>query len=138
MGLNWKCPFLPFTYSITYRVECWYFKCLCNTNTAWNRTYLNFCDKSLVRPGSKYPNWQKSQPTSCKAKFSLRDNVYLVDLKYNISYQNIRGKTKVIPISIWWNALNGKKVTLQLTWMSFLQNLEDYFNRERLPISYQN
>ena len=58
----------------------------------------NFCYKSLVRPKSKSPNWQWSQPISYKAKFSHRDNIYLVDLKYNITYQNARGKTKVRPI----------------------------------------
>ena len=38
---------------------------------------------------------QRSQPISYKAKLSQRENIYLVDLKYNITYQNIRGKTKV-------------------------------------------
>ena len=67
-----KCPFLPFTYPITYKVEFWYFKSLCNWDTVSNRTYQNFRDKSLVRPGSKYPNWQRSQPISYKVKFSQR------------------------------------------------------------------
>ena len=31
-----------------------------------------------------------------------------------------------------------KKVTLQLTWMSFLQDCEVCFNQERLPITYHN
>ena len=30
--------------------------------------------------------------------------MYLVDLKYNITYQNIWGKTKVRPIFIPWKA----------------------------------
>ena len=101
-------------------------------------TYHNFRLKSLVRPKSKSPNWQESQPIMYKAKFSQRDNVYLVDLKYNITYQNIRGKTKVRPIFIPWNAQNGKKVALQLTWMSFLQNRKVCFNQEKLPITYYN
>ena len=42
-----------------------------------------------------YPNWQRSQPISYKAKFSPRDNIYLLDHKYNITYQNIRGKLRL-------------------------------------------
>ena len=26
LGLDWKCPFSPFTYPITYKVGFWYFK----------------------------------------------------------------------------------------------------------------
>ena len=100
-------------------------------------TYHNFRHKSLARPKSKSPNWQGSQPISYKAKFSQRDNIYLKDLKCNITYQNIRGKTKVRPIFIPWNAYS-KKVTQQLTWMGFLQNLKVYFNQESLPITYHN
>ena len=74
---------------------------------------------------------------SCKAKFSQRYDIYLVDLKCNITYQNIRGKTKVRPIFIPWNAYS-KKVTQQLTWMGFLQNLKVNFNQEGLPITYHN
>ena len=100
-------------------------------------SYHNFCHKSLVRPKSKSPNWQGSQPISYKAKFSQRDNTYLADLKYNITYQNIRGKTKVRPIFILWNAYS-KKVTKQLTWMGLLQKLKVYFHQENLPITYHN
>ena len=53
-------------------------------------TYHIFRYKRLVRPKSKSRNWQGSQPLNYKAKFSQRDNIYLVDLKYNITYQNIR------------------------------------------------
>ena len=95
MGLNWKYPFSPFTYPITYTVEFWYFKSLCNRDTVSNRTYQNFRDKRLVRPGSRCPNLQRSQTISYKTKFSQRDNIYLVYLKCNITYQNIRGETKV-------------------------------------------
>ena len=94
MGLNWNCPFLPFTYPVTYNVEFWYFKRLCNCDPVSNRTYQNFRDKRLVRPGSKCPNWQRSQLISYKAKFSQRYNIYLLDLKCNITYQNIRGKLR--------------------------------------------
>ena len=34
--------------------------------------------------------------------------------------------------------MSDKKVTLQLTWITFLQNREDCFNQERLPITYHN
>ena len=57
-------------------------------------TYRNICHKSLVRPKSKSPNCQESQPISYKAKFSHRD-IYLADQKCNITYQSIQGKTKV-------------------------------------------
>ena len=57
-------------------------------------TYQSFCHRSLVRPKSKSPNWQGSQPISYKAKFSQRDNIYLADLKYIITYQNIWGKLR--------------------------------------------
>ena len=67
-------------------------------------TYRNFRHKSLVRPKSKSPKWQGSQPINYKAKFSQRDNIYPLDLKYNITYQNIREKSKVRPIFIPWNA----------------------------------
>ena len=99
--------------------------------------YHNFRHKSVGRPKSKSSNWQGSQPISYKAKFSQRYNIYLLDLKCNITYQNIRGKTKVRPIFIPWNAYS-KKVTKQLTWMGFLQNLKVYFNRNSLPITYHN
>ena len=56
-------------------------------------TYHNFRHKSLVRPKSKSPNWQESQPISYKANFSQSDNIYPADQKYNITYKYIRGKT---------------------------------------------
>ena len=77
---------------------------LCNWDTVSNRTYQNFRDKRLVRLASKCPNWQRSQRTSYKAKFSQRYNIYLVHLKCNITCQNIRGETKVRSIFIPWNA----------------------------------
>ena len=100
-------------------------------------TYDNFRHKSLVRLKSKSPHWQGSQPISYRAKFSQRDNTYLADLKYNITYQSIRGKTKVRPIFVPWNAYS-KKVAEQLTWMGFLQNLKVCFNQENLPIICHN
>ena len=65
------------------------FQDLCNRDTVPKRTYQNFRDERLFRPGSKYPNWQRSQPISGKVK--RRDSIYLVDVKYNITYQNIPG-----------------------------------------------
>ena len=121
MGLNWKFPFSPFTYSITWKVEFWYFKSLCNKDTVWNRSYQNFCDKRLVRPESKCPNWQRFQPTGYNAKFSQRYNIYLVDLKCNITYQDIKGEIKVRPIFIPWNAQNGKKLPYNLHGWAFFK-----------------
>ena len=43
-----------------------------------------------------------SQPINYKAIFSQRDNIYLVDLKCNVTYQNIREETKVKLISMSW------------------------------------
>ena len=138
MGRNLKPPFSPFTYPITYKVGFWYFRSLCIRDMFSNKTYQNFCDKRLVRPGGRYPIWHRSQTISYKTKFLQRDNIYLVHLKYNITYQNMGGETKVRPICMPWKALNGKKVTKQITWMSFLQNRSACFKEERLPITYYN
>ena len=96
MGLNWKFPFSPFTYPITYKVGFLYFRSSCIKNTISNNTCQNFRDKRLVRPGSKYPIRQRSQLITYKAKFSQIDNIYLIDLKYNITYQNIRGSDQFL------------------------------------------
>ena len=114
MGLNRKCQFSPFIHHITYKVGFWYFKILCNRNTVSNKTYQYFDNKRLVKPGSKYPNWQISQPISHKAKFLHRDNIYLVDLKSYITYQNIRVGAIVRPIFIPWNNWNVKKLPYNL------------------------
>ena len=90
MGLNWKYSFLHISNAIIYKVEFWYFKSLCNRHTVSNKTYQNFRDKRLVRPGSKCPNWQRSQPISYKAKFSQRYNIYLVG-KFHIKQGQIIG-----------------------------------------------
>ena len=129
-GLNSKCPFLSFTYPITYKVDFWYFKSLCNRDRVSNRTCQNFRDKRLVRQGSKCPNWQRSQPISYKAKFSQRYNIYLVDLKCNITYQNIRGKTKVKPVFIPWNAWNGKKLPYNLHRWTFYKTAKFVLNKK--------
>ena len=97
----------------------------------------NFRHKSLVRPKSKSPNWQGSQPISYKAKFSQRDNIYLVDLKHNITYQKIRGKTKSDRFLNPEMLKMAKKLPNNLR-MSFLQNCKVCFNQESLPITYQN
>ena len=104
LGTKLKMPIFTLSYPIIYKAEFWCFKSLSNWDTISNRTYQNFRDKRLVRPGSKYPNWQILQPISYKAKFSQSDNIYLVDLRYNITCQNIRKETKVRPIFISWNA----------------------------------
>ena len=75
MGLNLKCPFSPFIYPIRYKVEFW-------------------SDEEVKTKLAKLST------RSYKAKFSQRDKIYLLDLKYNLTYQNIRGKAKFIPIFI--------------------------------------
>ena len=100
LGTKLKYPFLPFTYPITHKVGFWYFESLRNKNNVSNKTYRYFRYRSLVRPGSKSPNSQGPHPISCNAKYSRRDNIYLVDLKSKITYQNIRWGTKVRAIFI--------------------------------------
>ena len=51
-------------------------------------TYDNFRHKSLVRHKSKSPNWEGSQPIRYNANFSQKENMHLIDVKYNITYQN--------------------------------------------------
>ena len=58
-------------------------------------TYHDFRHKNLVRPKNKYENWQISQPISYQTRFSQRDNIYLVDLKCNTTYQNVLGKLRL-------------------------------------------
>ena len=120
MELNWKCPFSPFTYPITSKVGFWYFRSLYIKKTVSNKTYQIFRDKRLLKPGSKYPIWQGSQPISYQIEFSQRDNIYLVDLKYNITYQNIRGrKATVGPIIMPWKSKMTKKVPNNLHGWAF-------------------
>ena len=57
-------------------------------------TDRNFRHKSLVRPKSKFPNWQGSLPISFKAKLLQRNNIYLVDQKCNITCQNSQEKLR--------------------------------------------
>ena len=72
LGTKLKMPIFTLTYPIIYKVEFCYFQSLSNWDTVSDRTYQNFRDKRMVRPGSKCPNWQRSQPISYKAKFSQR------------------------------------------------------------------
>ena len=98
-------------------------------------TYHSIRHESLVRSKSKSPNWQGSQPISYKTKFSQRDKIYHVDLKYNINYQYIRAKTKVRPIFYATKSLKWPKSYVR---KSFLQNHDVSFNQESLPITYYN
>ena len=91
------------------------FQNLCIRDTV-PKTYQNFHDKRLVKPGSKYPVWQRSQPISYKTKFSQSDNIYLLDLKYNITYQNICRKTAVRLFFMLWKAW---KLRNNLHWWAF-------------------
>ena len=95
LGTKLKMPILTFYLPHNLQIRILYFRSLCIRDTVSNKTYQNFREKRLVRPGSKYPIWQRSQSISYKAKFSQRDNIYLVGFKCTITYQNIRGKTKV-------------------------------------------
>ena len=49
-------------------------------------TYDNFCQKSLVIPKSKSPNWQGFQSISYKAHFPQTENMHLIDTQQNINY----------------------------------------------------
>ena len=61
-------------------------------------TYHNFQHKSLIRPQSKFPNLQGFQPISYKANFSQKESMHLIDVKFNITYQNKQGKIQVRPL----------------------------------------
>ena len=58
-------------------------------------TYYNFHDKNLVRPKSKSPNWQVSQPKSYNTNFLQKESVHLIDVKFNITYQDNQGEIRV-------------------------------------------
>ena len=139
MGPNWKCPFSPFTYPIAYKVGFWYFRSLFIRDTVSNKTYQNFCDKRFVRPGSNYSTWQRSQPISYKAKFSQRDNIYLVDLKYSITYQNIqRRKLRSDRFLCHQMAKMTKKLPYNLhRWASY-KIAKFVLTQKRLPVTYYN
>ena len=48
-------------------------------------TYYNFHHKSLVRPTTKSPNWQRSQPISYKANLSQRETAPTrCQIQYNL------------------------------------------------------
>ena len=110
------------------------FQKLCNKEMFSNRTYQKFRDKRLVRPGSKCLNWQRSQPISYKAKFSQRYNIYLVDLKCNITYQNIRGKLRSDRFLYPEMLKIAKKFTTYKDKLS--TKSQRFFNQESFPIPY--
>ena len=97
-GAKLKIPIFSLFLPHNLEVGFWYFKSLCNRDSVSNKTCQNFHDKRLVRPRSKSPNWQRSQPISYKAKFWQGYNIYLIHHKYNITYQNTRGETEVGPL----------------------------------------
>ena len=89
-------------------------------------TYHNFRHKSLVRPKSKSPNWQGSQPISYKANFSQRETMHLLDVKFNITYQNNQGKAQVRPLLRPLMSLNDTHFSCQLTvWFFCLMGSSD-------------
>ena len=69
---------------------------------------------------------------------SQREYIHLVDLKYNITYQNIRGKLRSDQFLCPEKPKMAKKSYLKLTWMSFLRNRKVCFKGESLPITYHN
>ena len=66
-----------FTYPVTYKVEFWYFKSLCNWDTVSIRTYQNFRDKRLVRAESKCPkiSTHKLQDQIFKSRSQIQHNL---------------------------------------------------------------
>ena len=65
-------------------------------------TYYNFHHKCLVRPKSKFLNWQGSQPISYMASFSQKEGMNLVNVKFNLTYQNNHGEIQVRPFLIFF------------------------------------
>ena len=61
-------------------------------------SYHNFWHKSLVTPKSKSPNWQGSQPMTCKANFSQKERMHLIDAKFDITYENNQGEIHFGPL----------------------------------------
>ena len=89
-------------------------------------TYHNFRHKSLVRPKSKFPNWQGSQPISSKTNFSQRETVHLLDVQFNITYQNNLGEIQVRPLLWPLMSLNGTHFSYQQTvWFFSLMGPSD-------------
>ena len=47
-----------------------------------------YFNQESFRPKSKYSNSKGEQPIIYKANFSLKGTMYLIDVKFNITYQN--------------------------------------------------
>ena len=60
-------------------------------------TYLKFRHQSLVRPKSKSSNRKGSQNISHKVHFSQTKTMHLIDVRFNITYQNNQKIIKVRP-----------------------------------------
>ena len=56
-----------------------------------------FLHQSLVRPKNKSSNCKWSQTISYKANFSQKKTMHLIDVKFNITYQNNQRIIKVRP-----------------------------------------
>ena len=85
-----------------------------------------------------YPNWQRSQPISYKAKFSPRDNIYLLDHKYNITYQNIRGKLRLDWFLYPKIPKMARKLPNNLGAWAFYRIAKFVLTKKVLPIPYRN
>ena len=55
LGTKLKMPILTFYLPHNLQIRILYFRSLCIRDTVSNKTYQNFREKRLVRPGSKYP-----------------------------------------------------------------------------------
>ena len=56
-----------------------------------------FLHQSLVRPKNKSSNCKRSETISYKANFSQKKTMHLIDVKFNITYQNNQRIIKVRP-----------------------------------------
>ena len=94
--------------------------CLQHRDVCFNQeilpiTHYEFHHKSLARLKSKSPNWQRSQPISYKANFSQRETIHVLDVKFNITYQNNQGEIQVRPLLRSLIPGNNTHFSLQLT-----------------------
>ena len=101
LGTKFKMAIFTLYYPMTYKVGFWYFRNLCIRDTVSNKTYQNFHDKRLLRPGS-LTQFDKDLTTHKLQDqiFTDRKYIYIADFKYNITYQNVLGETRVRPIFI--------------------------------------
>ena len=91
---------------------------------SWSDQEVNAQIDNDFNPQATRPNFQ-------------RYNIYLVDLKCNITYQNIRGKLRSDRF-LYPEMLIAKKLPSNLHGWAFCKISKVYFNQESLPITYHN